>query len=452
MDEKKQQEEFVEAKSEKRLSFFSRIIKRYKDKKQAKLEKIQNEKLSDEEEKKVEEKLEEANKEVSKSKSKEKSKKIKNIVFFIFNIALVVAILIWNIYTTDDFSPLNLGGINFLYVFVCLALLVAIQVLDVITVHHMIYKKTMRSRWHLSYKSLGISRYYDAVTPLASGGQAFMATYLTSRDVPASTALSIPISKLVFQNIAWVSVGFVCIIMSFTNGMSAFVSTTSIIGFILAILMIAAILFVSFSKKMGNKLVSWVLTLLHKMRIIKDYDKSFAKAMGVVEDYQRIMKEYSSEKFDVFIQLVLHVLRVVCLYSIPYFIYLSFPYAHNANFVGSYGEFFMFTSLIELAASFIPLPGGTGMNEITFTLLFQQYLGGATFWALILWRFCSYYFYLLQGIGIISYDTIYGNRKYRWIKKRLALQAESQDFRHTQIENFRQERTRRRKKTKNTAE
>ena len=92
------------------------------------------------------------------------------------------------------------------------------------------------------------------------------------------------------------------------------------------------------------------------------------------------------------------------------------------------------------------------MNEITFTYLFKTYLGGATFWALIVWRFCSYYFYLLQGIGILSYDTIYGNRKYRWIQVRRGLQAESLEFKRTQIENFRQERDKRRKKQKKITE
>ncbi len=425
-------------------SFFSRIIKIYKDRREKKLAKIKaEEKLSDEEEKKVEEKIEEATKEVS--KSSEKSKKIRNIVFFIFNILLVAAILIWNVYTTEGLSPLRLDKINFLYVFSALMLLVAIVTVDVISVHRMIYKKTMRSRWHLSYKSLGILRYYDAVTPLSSGGQAFMVTYLTSRDVPASTSLSIPIAKLVFQNIAWLIIAFVCLVIAFTNGMSTdFVSAASIIGFILAAGMIAIIIFISLSKKLGKKLVSGGLKLLTKMKLIKNYDKTYAKVLSIVEDYQNIMKEYSKAKFDVVVQVVLHALRFICLYSIPFFIFCAFK-GFNPN---RYSEFFLYTALIELASSFIPLPGGTGMNEISFNLLFSTALGGDTFWALILWRFCSYYFYLLQGIGIITYDTIYGNRKYRWVKKRLTLQNESQQFRHTQIENFRQERLKRRKKLK----
>jgi len=440
MSEEKEEIKIVEEAKVKKQSFFSRLKNRIKEKKAKKLELIENEHLSEEESKKVEEKIVEANKEVTDKSSK--NKKIKNIIFFIFNIVLVAGILIWNIYTTEDFAPINLFNINFLYVFVVLLLLVGIMLLDVFSIHRMIYRKTMRSRWNLSYKSLSILRYYDAVTPLASGGQAFMVTYLTSRDVPGSTSLSIPIAKLVFQNIAWLTIAFVCLIISCSGGSSAFISTTSIIGFLLGALMIVVILFLSFSKKWGKKLVSWGLRLLVKMKILKSYEKHYDKVLSFIEDYQNIMKEYSRAKLDVFYQLILHGLRFVCLYSIPFFIYCSFM-----GFDGSkFGEFFVFTAMIELASSFIPLPGGTGMNEITFTFLFKQYLGGATFWALLLWRFCSYYFYLLQGIGILSYDTIYGNRKYKWIKTKLALQSESQEFRRLQIESFRNERTKRRKK------
>ncbi len=425
---------------------FSRLTNKIKTRKKEKLKQIENEKLSAEESKRVEEKIEEATREVAGSSSKKK--KIKNIIFFVFNLILVAAILIWNIYTTDDFTPLGLFKINYSYILAALAMLAVIVFVDVVSVHRMIYRKTMRSRWHLSYKSLGIMRYYDAVTPLASGGQAFMVTYLTSRDVPASTSLSIPIAKLLFQNISWLIITFICLVISQTNGMGAFISTTSIIGFILCFAMVVVLLFLSLSKKLGMKLVAWLIKLLCKMRILKDYDKYYEKVHNVVEDYQNIMKEYSKAKFDIIYQLVLNILRFVCLYTIPFFIYCAFM-----GFDGSkFSEFFIFSALIELASSFIPLPGGTGMNEITFTYLFKTYLGGATFWALIMWRFCSYYFYLLQGIGILSYDTIYGNRKYRWIQVRRGLQAESLDFKRTQIENFRQERDKRRKKQKKIAE
>ncbi len=440
-------ENLEDAEKNKKRNLFSRVKNRIDVRKAKKLEQLESKQLSEEEKKIVEAKIEESNKEVNEFQNKDKKKKIKNILFFIFNIVLVAAILMWNIFTTEDFEPFKFKEINLVYFLIAMVFLAGIMIVDVISVHRMIYRKTLRSRWALSYKSLSILRYYDAVTPLSSGGQAFMVTYLTGRDVPGSTSLSIPIAKLLFQQVSWLIVTFVCLIISFTNGMTTLVSAASIIGFILSFLMVVVILFFSLSRKLGTKIVSWGLRVLVKLHILKDYDKYYGKVVRFVEDYQNIMKEYSKAKFAIIYQLILHLARFVLLFSIPFFICCIFK-----GFDGSkFGEFFVYTALIDLASSFIPLPGGTGMNEITFTALFKGYLGGKTFWALLLWRFCSYYFYLLQGLGVLTYDTLFGNRKYRWVKKKFDLQEESQIFRRMQIDNFRQERNKRRKKQKKTA-
>lgn len=437
-----EEEKTCDKKPKKRLSFFSRL----RAKRNKKLEELNRTELSEEETKKVEEKIIEINKDVEKKSSKHK--KLKNGLMFAFNILLVIGILVWNVFSSDDFTPLKLFDINYWFVLVALLFMLGILVVDVFSIHRMIYRRTLRSRWSLSYKSMAVLKYYDSVTPMSSGGQSFMAVYLMGRDIPGATAASVPMAKLVFQQLSWLMITFICLIISFTNGMSSngLVSATSIIGFIIVVIVVSFILTVSLSKKVGTKMVSWVIKILVKLRIVKDYDAQFSKTMSFIEDYQNIMKEYSKSIFDVIYQLVLHGLRYFFLFSIPFFIYCAFQGFDSSKF----GEFFLYTALIDLSSSFIPLPGGTGMNEITFTVLFNQYLGGGTFWALLLWRFCSYYIYLLQGIGVIAYDTIYGNRKYRWVKKRLALQGESQEFKRLQIENFRLERNKRRKKQKKT--
>ena len=104
--------------------------------------------------------------------------------------------------------------------------------------------------------------------------------------------------------------------------------------------------------------------------------------------------------------------------------------------------------LVDLAASFFPLPGGTGMNEISFSAMFTPLFGNVgTFWAMLIWRFFSYYIFLLQGIIILSYDMAYGNRKYRWQVKKSYLVEESRVFKQQQIDKFRADRLKRRRKT-----
>ena len=73
--------------------------------------------------------------------------------------------------------------------------------------------------------------------------------------------------------------------------------------------------------------------------------------------------------------------------------------------------FFVLTVMVDLASSCCPLPGGTGMNEITFSVLFSSYLPSQVFWALLLWRLASYYIWLILGLIILVYDFFVGNKK-----------------------------------------
>ena len=172
-------------------------------------------------------------------------------------------------------------------------------------------------------------------------------------------------------------------------------------------------------------------------------EKQYQKVINYVEDYQNIMREYVKNPKDFFIEFLSALLRIVVVYSLPFFIYCVF----SGFTSGLYFKFFVMGVLVDLASSFIPLPGGSGMNEVSFSLMFGLYFeAGPLFWAMLLWRFFTYYAYLLIGLGVITYDVAYGNRKYRWLKVEKQLQEESKVFKDQQIANFKKERAYRRKR------
>lgn len=422
-------------------SFFSRLRLKRAEKKKTRKQELEKG-LSEEESHKVEEKIEEVNKEIEESHTSSKGKKIWKIIFFVLNIVLVVGVLIWDIYTSGEkfsFGQIE-NGWYLLLAFVFLALIV---LADVMSVHRLIYKKTMMSRWALSYKSMATWRYYNGITPIPNGGQTFMVGYLSSRDIPGAAALSIPVAKLMFQNTAWLLMTIVCLIISFANGITGMVSVISVVVFCFTLVMMIVMFTFSSSKKICVKVAGWAIRGLVKVKILKDYDKSFSKVTTFIDDYQQTMKDSVKAKFDVVYQFLLNAGRFILLYSIPFFICCAFTGRADASI---YSDFFVYTVLVDLATAFIPLPGGVVFNEITFAWLFRSYLGGSVFFPLLIWRFCDYYFYLLQGLGVFLYDTFYGNKKYKWVQKRRLLQAESREFKQIQIENFRAERALRRKK------
>ena len=55
-----------------------------------------------------------------------------------------------------------------------------------------------------------------------------------------------------------------------------------------------------------------------------------------------------------------------------------------------------------MATAYIPLPGGSGAQEISFNaLLGTLFPDGTLFWGVLLWRVLTYYMYLVLGMGVV---------------------------------------------------
>lgn len=379
-------------------------------------------------------------------KAGQKKKKWINLIFFFINIGVVVGILMYQLWGSGDgFVPIeDLPRFNLLPFFMIFLVFLTVFLIDSIIIAYMIKKDTGKFQFALSFKTTVVGRYYDNITPLAVGGQPFQATYLNKRGVNSAAALSIPVAKAIFQQLATFLISTIALIISFTDSTyNTLVSVASIIGFILSFSMLFIMAFLSMSKKLGKKLVVGVLKLLQKMRIIKNYEKQYQKVTKYIEDFQNIMRAYAKSPKDFILMFGLSLLRLIAYFSVLFFIYWVF----NGYEPQMYIKLFVSGILVELAASFFPLPGGTGANEISFTALFGgMFASGSLFWALIIWRTFSYYGVLLLGLIVLTYDISYGDRKYKWNNKQRQLQEESQIFRQVQIQKFRKERNTRRKK------
>ena len=384
--------------------------------------------------------------EIEMSVSKQKSKKSKylNLIFFILNLVIVACIMAYQL-TREDFGTIEGLRLNPVAILEIILFFVLVIFFETMCISYLVKQSTGKWKLGLAYKVTEVGRYYDNVTPMATGGQPFQITYLKNRGVPFHTALSIPMAKYVFSQIAWVIVTFVCLIISFTNkSYGTFVSITSVLGFVLSFIVLFVTVFLSVCKTVGKKLVVNILKLLKKMKIVKNYEKQYERISKYISDFQDVMKQYAKSPKDFLIMTFFSLCRLMANYSIPFFIVKLFlPSLDDSMYL----NLFVMSVLVDLSASFFPLPGGTGMNEISFTAAFGSIINSPNLlvWVLLIWRFFSYYIYLLQGICILSYDVAYGNKKYKWEVRRNNLAEESMLFKQRQIDRFRHERSKRRK-------
>lgn len=161
-------------------------------------------------------------------------------------------------------------------------------------------------------------------------------------------------------------------------------------------------------------MIASVIKLLNKLKIVKNPARVYLKIMRPTLIFQRKMQKFFASKKDVLGFFLLSLLEYLVEYSILFFIYSAF----NGFDAGIYFELLSISVIIELASNSIPLPGGSGLAELSFSTIFASLFdSGVLFWALIIWRLITYYSYLFAGMGIIIYDYSYGNRKLKKLKR-----------------------------------
>ncbi len=388
------------------------------------------------------EQLEDAEQSVSKQKGKKK--KIWNAIFFVINIVVVCGILYYQLTHENISSFSELKGLKFYYIPVLLLIFATIMTLDAYRTNLFLKKSGNRSRPYLCYKMCAIGRYYDNITPMSSGGEPSQIFYMNHRGLNASSSISVPMARYVVSQMSWMIIGLTAVIcIIFTNVMDvSVVLVIGLLGFAVNVTLLSVCLILSMSKRLGNKLVVKVLRFLQKIHVVKHYEKQYDKVMKVVVSYQNTMTTYAKNKWFFLYTLLISISIYILTYTMPYVIYLMLGGTNYAV----WPNMLVFSVIIELGSSIIPLPGGTGMNEISFTVIFASvFPEGTVFWGLLFWRFMTYYIYILQGISIIIYDYFIGNRKFKWLQKKWELETESALFKEEQIRKYNKQR----KKIKN---
>lgn len=382
------------------------------------------------------EKLGEATQEVEKQKTKKK--KITSFVTFLINIGVVVAILLVQVFNSnvESFDTIIAkGNFKWQYGFVIMACFAVVMLLDTARSTMLLAQSSKKKRPFLCYKMNATGKYYDCITPMSTGGQPFQVFYLNKHGIDAGTSISIPIARYVIFQIAWTITSlFATIYAGKLGDTGALVSVASIVGFLLNFLMVVGVWLLSVSKRIGKVLVVKGIKLLKKMKIVKSYEKVYDKVMDTVNGFQSTMKVYTKNFKSFVVMILLAFVQFIANYAMPFFIYLMLGGVPTFEI---FLKFWIFSVLVDLASGFIPLPGGTGMSEIGFIAVFTGvFPEGTVFWGLLLWRFMNYYIYLVQGLMILIYDYIWGNKKYKWQKRKWELEEESIKFKQDQLKKY----------------
>lgn len=252
--------------------------------------------------------------------------------------------------------------------------------------------------------------YYSGITPGATGGQPMQVFYLSKRKVPIGLSTSALVIKqfcsqlalFVFDVVLWIwHRDFVNVTLGGNRWI--FITGFAYNTFVLALLLLMAV-----NKRIVHALIIFCIKIGTKLHICKNPESSRVKWEDVMETYHSSIQLLIRRP----LQLLLQIFLVFC----QLFVFLATTcFVFNALHADmDFFEVLTMSALLFTSAGYTPLPGASGAQEGFFSLFFSPMVSpqSLVFPALLLWRFFTYYLWLIVGaIATIFSGTITKDRK-----------------------------------------
>ncbi len=254
-----------------------------------------------------------------------------------------------------------------------------------------------------------IGLYYNCITPLGAGGQPFEIYHLAKHGVHGGVASSLPIAAFFTNQFAFVILGIISLALFKNN---VFETPASVYGVFPQIFSVLAIIGLSFClitpllvvlfslmPKFGAKIVSRLIHLGSKLKLIKNPKETTYKTIKNLYHNAQCLKVITKSPLVFLSTMILSAGEQIVNASLAFFALKTFGYnVLDISWTMEWIQVIQITLILSAAVSFIPTPGNSGAADLSFYLLFEASLfAGMAFPAMILWRGLSFYSFILVG-------------------------------------------------------
>ena len=249
--------------------------------------------------------------------------------------------------------------------------------------------------YKIARRTVLLGKYYDNITPAAVGGQPFQIYYMRKNsDLPNGLSTSIPIFGMISTQIGFMIIALCCFIFGGITKDNPALIITAFIGLLFYAFWPLMIVGFSFFPNSTIRLIKFIVKILAKVRLLKNREKTLEKVENEVREYTNSVKTILRTRGLFKKTIVISIIYNFLVASIPFFVLNAF--GGNVGFWHS----FVTTIAVMAAIYFVPTPGNSGAAEGAFFVVFSALSSGYVFWAMLVWRFFSYYIYIILGLII----------------------------------------------------
>ena len=180
-------------------------------------------------------------------------------------------------------------------------------------------------------------------------------------------------------------------------------------GWLINLGSVPLVLLAAFKRNWIQALAGRIIRLLEKMRIIKKPEIAIAKVTDTLDTYHTALHDLLRQPFQIVLQFLMSTISLLGLISSVVFVYKAFGLSGTPWY-----QLVTISFLLYISASATPLPGASGAQEGGFLLYYRDiFPEGIIGLALLVWRFFTFYLYLIVGVFTVILEKMILRREAR---------------------------------------
>ena len=332
------------------------------------------------------------------------SKVRKNLFNVLFLIALLV-VTMWAVFKDQDLSIIldTLAGVAPVYLVIGFILVILYVCSESVIIKYLLHTVQIRVPLLNCIRYSFVGFFYSCITPSATGGQPMQIYYMKKQNIDIPTATIILMLVTIEYKFVLVFIGLAVVFFGqgLVQSLNLEVQFFLYLGIALNVFCVSFMSLLVFLPNTAKFLIMKGFSLLKKLHLMKEKNNRTQHLSNSMELYKEASVFLKNNKAAILNTTIISFIQRFFLFFITYVVYRSFGlHAENAFTIT------ILQSIISISVDMLPLPGGMGISERLYLLIFSPIFGGAAAAtaSLLMSRGFSYYILIIVS-GIISFIT-----------------------------------------------
>ena len=249
-----------------------------------------------------------------------------------------------------------------------------------------------------------IGFYYSNITPSSAGGQPMQVNSLRKAGIPVGYGTMTATIRFACNQFAIcaMSMTFWLLNRNFVLQQLGDKVWLARLGWMINFAGVPLCLMAAYQRNLIQRISNWMIRLGVKIHLVKNEEAAVATTTNVLDTYHAALMDLARRPLQIMVQLLCSCFSMLGLIGAIYFVYHAFGFSGTPWY-----HLLTVSFLLYISASYTPLPGASGAQEGGFLLYYDGIIPGDRIGlALLVWRFFTYYMFLIVGVVMVIWEKI----------------------------------------------